>query len=553
MADSSFDWTSLLGPAANALGSYWAGNQIGNATQQAVQAGDPFAQYRGQAGGQLSSTLQQPIGQRVAGVQGGQWGNALTGFESQPTNQRAQSYYQGPWNQQLNALQQNPNSVAQLPGYQFALNQGVQAIDRNAASRGLLDSGATGKGLMRYGQDYASQQFGNERNFLAGQANNETALNANQGNLQQGVLQSMASQESNLGSQFGLANQASLGQASGANQDPRLTALMGLQGRGGQLGSYNQGAGPYGLGALLGGTGKDGTGPSPLSQLTNSGINAIRNYFNGGTNATAPSNGLMPGYSPGGQGYGLPPNSPGTDPGTYGYGGDQGYGDLMNYDPSGAGADVQAYPYSDPSFSTGSYGAATGAGASAADGSTAYNALASASEGGEGAAAGAGAGGGAWGAAAPMAAVAAWAINDYNKGGETNNAVVNTAISNAGGASAFKQMIENAIPQLLNPNNANYADRDPNFETPSDYGAWLSGGQQGPMPGSYGHPLGSIGVPFGNLFSGKYDTEMNQALGPAVYADLRKRVGDAQTKALALHQATVMPNYFQGSYTNEGG
>lgn len=174
--------------------------------------------------------------------------------------------------------------------------------------------------------------------------------------------------------------------------------------------------------------------------------------------------------------------------------------------------------------------------------------------GGAEAAGAAGAGGSTAAAAMPMAAMVAWAVNDYNKGGETNNAVVNTLIHNVGGPEAFRKIVSDSLPRLMDPNNAKYADRPgPNFETPSDYGAWLSGGQQGPMPGSYGHPLEAPEVPYGNLFAGKYDTEMNQALGSGVYADLRKRVGDAQTQALALHQATEMPNYFQGSYTNEGG
>lgn len=45
------------------------------------------------------------------------------------------------------------------PGYRFGLQQGQQAIDRSAASRGNLYSGATLKGLQRFGQDYGGTKF----------------------------------------------------------------------------------------------------------------------------------------------------------------------------------------------------------------------------------------------------------------------------------------------------------------------------------------------------------------------------------------------------------
>jgi hypothetical protein len=48
------------------------------------------------------------------------------------------------------------------------VDQGTRAITAQAASRGLLDSGATGKALVRFGQQEASQEFGNWYNRLAG-------------------------------------------------------------------------------------------------------------------------------------------------------------------------------------------------------------------------------------------------------------------------------------------------------------------------------------------------------------------------------------------------
>ena len=57
------------------------------------------------------------------------------------------------------------------PGYGFRLGEGLKALERSAAARGGLMSGATGKALQRYGQDLASQEFGNAYNRLAGLAN----------------------------------------------------------------------------------------------------------------------------------------------------------------------------------------------------------------------------------------------------------------------------------------------------------------------------------------------------------------------------------------------
>jgi hypothetical protein len=50
------------------------------------------------------------------------------------------------------------------PGYAFRLSEGMKALDRTAASRGGLLSGATFKGAQRFGQDLASQEFGNAYN-----------------------------------------------------------------------------------------------------------------------------------------------------------------------------------------------------------------------------------------------------------------------------------------------------------------------------------------------------------------------------------------------------
>jgi hypothetical protein len=51
-------------------------------------------------------------------------------------------------------------SYRALPGYQAGLDTGSRAITGNAAARGMLNSGATLKGLQRYGSNYEDQRSG---------------------------------------------------------------------------------------------------------------------------------------------------------------------------------------------------------------------------------------------------------------------------------------------------------------------------------------------------------------------------------------------------------
>jgi hypothetical protein len=60
----------------------------------------------------------------------------------------------------------------QEPGYQFRQAEGQRAIESSAAARGSLLSGATQKALARYGQNLASQEYGNVYNRAFGQYTN---------------------------------------------------------------------------------------------------------------------------------------------------------------------------------------------------------------------------------------------------------------------------------------------------------------------------------------------------------------------------------------------
>jgi hypothetical protein len=62
-------------------------------------------------------------------------------------------------------------TAAQLtadPGYQFRLQQGQEALERSGAARGVTNTGGTLKNILDYGQQAASQEYGNVYNRMAG-------------------------------------------------------------------------------------------------------------------------------------------------------------------------------------------------------------------------------------------------------------------------------------------------------------------------------------------------------------------------------------------------
>jgi hypothetical protein len=50
------------------------------------------------------------------------------------------------------------------PGYSFRMSEGMKGLERSAAARGGLLSGATLKGIQRFGQDLGSQEYMNAFN-----------------------------------------------------------------------------------------------------------------------------------------------------------------------------------------------------------------------------------------------------------------------------------------------------------------------------------------------------------------------------------------------------
>jgi hypothetical protein len=68
---------------------------------------------------------------------------------------------------QIQNLLKNPQGITNDPGYQFGMDQGTRALNSGAAARGMTYSGAAGKALARFGQDYAGTKLDASYNRLS--------------------------------------------------------------------------------------------------------------------------------------------------------------------------------------------------------------------------------------------------------------------------------------------------------------------------------------------------------------------------------------------------
>jgi hypothetical protein len=176
------------------------------------------------------------------------------------------------------------------PGYAFRQSEGMKALERSAAARGNLLSGSTLKGVQRFGQDLASQEYQNAFNRY--QVNRSNQLNPLQSlmgagqsatNVMTGAAgqagQNQASNLYNAGAArasgyVGSANAFSnaLGQIGGAAANyPMNNAIMNY---------YNRLPAPGGTGTGPGGTFEPG-GPT-ASGMGAASLNSLQNTFKGG-------------------------------------------------------------------------------------------------------------------------------------------------------------------------------------------------------------------------------------------------------------------------------
>ena len=91
------------------------------------------------------------------------------------------------------------NAFQTAPGYQFQLQEGQKALERSAAARGNLFSGATGKGLIRYGQGVANQAYGTYQDRLSGLATLGENAGAQTGSIGLGYANNVSNALNNQG------------------------------------------------------------------------------------------------------------------------------------------------------------------------------------------------------------------------------------------------------------------------------------------------------------------------------------------------------------------
>lgn len=154
---------------------------------------------------------------------------------------------------------QEYGGFTKTPGYDFRLQQGQDSLQAGAAARGGLYSGAAMRDLMKFGQDYGSNEYGNYLSRLGARA--DTGMSAAQ-------MSGAASQQAAAGVSNALGN---IGNAQAAGAIGRANAITG--GMQNMLGVWNY---QRNLNAAQGTPGAQPTGGGNWT-----GINGNSNIFNG--------------------------------------------------------------------------------------------------------------------------------------------------------------------------------------------------------------------------------------------------------------------------------
>ncbi len=212
--------TAILGAAALTAGAgiYGASQARGAASSQqqaAQQASDVQRQIF-----ERQVELQAPF--REAGLAGQ---NRLLEYLGLGGNVNAPGY--GKY-----ATAEFTPTMAQVdPGYAFRMSEGMKALERSAAQRGGLLSGATLRGIQRYGQDLASQEYMNAFNrYQAQRAGTLNPLQSLAGTAQTSA-NVLGQQAGTLGQSLG-SNIIGAGNAAAAGQIGAANAIVGGLGQG---------------------------------------------------------------------------------------------------------------------------------------------------------------------------------------------------------------------------------------------------------------------------------------------------------------------------------
>lgn len=122
-------------------------------------------------------------------------------------------------------------------GYQFRLGEGMNALNSGYAAAGTLQSGAAMRDAVRYGQDYASNEFGNYMGYLG----NQQGVGLGAGSALAGVGQNYVNTISS-NNNIANANIANANLARAAN-NPWAIGLQGIGQAAQQVGGFALGGG----------------------------------------------------------------------------------------------------------------------------------------------------------------------------------------------------------------------------------------------------------------------------------------------------------------------
>lgn len=118
-----------------------------------------------------------------------------------------------------------PLTAAQVmaePGYEFGRTQGLNALQGTAAARGGLYSGAAGRALTKFGNDYATTKFGDSWNRMESGLSNRYNRFANAAGMGQAATNQVGAAGQNYansvgGAAIGLGNAGAAASLSGSN------------------------------------------------------------------------------------------------------------------------------------------------------------------------------------------------------------------------------------------------------------------------------------------------------------------------------------------------
>lgn len=122
------------------------------------------------------------------------------------------------------------------PGYQFRMDEGTRAVEGGAAARGNLLSGAAQKALLKYGQGFASNEFGNA--YSRFENNKTNTYNKLAGIVNSG--QGATNQISNTAGQFAQNNANALGSLGNAQAAGYMGQANALNNGLGQAANFYQ-------------------------------------------------------------------------------------------------------------------------------------------------------------------------------------------------------------------------------------------------------------------------------------------------------------------------